>query len=802
MFRDLRHAARKLRKTPGFTLAAVFVMALGIGATTIIASSADATLLRPVSFPNEERLAVIFERKPSVGITRASVSPGNVIEWREQARTLEDVIVLRNRDLTLTGDGPPERLTSYGVSAGFFDALGVRPHLGRTFREGEDEPGNERVVVLRYGFWQERFGGDPQIIGKRVLLDNRSYEIVGVMPDKFEFPFGGGEMWTPFVIEPEMRQDHSGHYLRALALLKPDATIAQVNEELEAISRRVEQQFPDGEAGHSAFAVSLHDEYTRVARMYVPIIAASALFVLLIACSNVANLLLSRVATRQREVAVRLALGATRWRIMREMLGESLLLAIGGGVLGAILAAWGIEGVSRGVPPAMSKFIPGWSNLGLSYGVLAFTTLISLLTGLLCGLAPAWQATRTNVNESLKGGGGKGATGGRGRLRSAFVVAEVALSLVLLVGAGLLLRSFVELLRADLGVKPGGVVTMKIDLPRDEYRDEEARRNFFTQLLDRVAALPGVAKAGAVHSLPLGGGSDGNNFQILDQPPFRRGEEPRTDFRIATPDYFAAIGTELRRGRLFDARDDERAPRVVLVNEAFAARFVRGGDAVGKRMTLGGNAPMEIIGVVENVMNNDMEDLAEPSIYLPFAQYPTAALSLVVRAPGAESQVVPGVRRELAALDRTLPLSSVKTLADLIDERRSPKELMMWMLVIFGVAAMAMALVGTYAVMAYGVAQRTREFGIRIALGAQGSDVMRLVMRRGLTLAVAGIAIGVAGALAMGRAMAGLLYGVTGADPLTFVGVALLLGAAVMLACYIPARRATRVDPMIALRYE
>ncbi len=806
LWQDLRYGARMLIKQPGFTLIAVLVMALGIGATTTMFSSADATLLRPFSFPNQERLVVMFERKQAVGITRSSVSPGNVTEWREHASSLQDVIVMRNREFTLRHEGSPERHSSYGVSAAFFDALGVKPLLGRTFRAGEDEPGRERVAVLKYSFWQQRFGGEANIVGQQIRLDEQPYEIVGVMPKEFDFPYGGGEMWTPYVIEPNVRREHANHYLRVMALLKPGVTVAQANEELRALSQRIEQQFPDGEAGHEAYAVALNEEYTRGAKMYVPILIASACCVLLIACSNLANLLLARGTARHKEVAVRLALGATRWRIIRQWLTESVLLTLAGGALGMVLASWGVEGLLRGVPPAMSKFIPGWSRLGLNYEALAFATFLALLTGVLCGLVPAWQATNGNVNETLKEGGGKGAASGAARSpkRGVLVVAEIAMSLVLLIGAGLLTRSFVQLLRANLGVKAESVATMEVRLPRDKYADEPACRNFFEQLLPRVAALPGVAKVGAIHSLPMSGGTDGNSFHIVGQPAFERGKEPRTDFRIATPDYFAAIGTELRRGRLLGAQDHAQAPRVVLVNEAFAARFLPGEAALGQRMTLGDNKsqPMEIVGLVGNVMNEDMDDLAEPCLYLPFAQYPTSMLTLVIRAPGTETQIVAGVRGELAALDPLLPLGETKTLNQVIDERRSPKEMMMWTLLIFSLVALAMAVIGTYAVMAFAVAQRTHEFGVRIALGAQPADILKLVLQRGLTLVLLGIALGLAGGLALARALGGLLYGVSSTDPLTFVVVVGLLAAAALLACWIPARRATKVDPMIALRCE
>ncbi len=809
LLQDLRYGGRILWKNPGFTLLVVMLLALGIGANTTIFSNVDATLLRPFSFSNQARLVVLFEQKPSIGITQAKVSPGNVMEWRAQSQTLQEIVVMRTRQHTLTSDGPAEQYLSYGVSAAFFEALGVKPFLGRTFQPGEDEAGRAQVTVLRHAFWQTRFGGDPQIVGKQILLDDKPFNVIGVMPKDFDFPFGGGEMWTPFVFDPQMKQDHSGHYLNVLALLKPGVTVAQTNAELEQIAQRLAQKYPNDEAGHSAYAVAVNDEYTRGAKMYLPVSIGSVIFVLLIACANVANLLLVRASARHKELALRLALGATPGRLVRQLLTESVMLSLAGGALGILLANWGIEAIRRGVPTAMSKYIPGWSHLGMNYRVLGFALLISVLTGVIFGLVPALQATRTNLNETLKEGGGKGASdrgsgGGALSMRNVLVVAEIALSLVLLIGAGLFVRSFVQMLRTDLGVNAANVMTMNVALPRDKYADLQQLRNFFGQLIERSAALPGVTNVGAVHALPLGGGSDGNSFQIVGQPSFEKGKEPHTYFRIATPDYFAAIGTQLRQGRLFAASDDAQAPRVVLANEAFVARFLPGGEVLGKRITMGSDKEkaMEIIGVVTNVMNEDLDNMTEPCVYLPFAQNPVASMSLVLRAPGTHTQLGPAVRRELSALDPRLPLSEVKTMEQVIHERRSPLKLMMWMLVIFGLMALAMAAVGTYAVMAYAVAQRTHEIGVRLALGAQSADIFQLILRRGLMLGLVGIGLGLAGAFALTRALGQLLYGVTTTDTLTFTGVTLLLAAVALLACWIPAQRATKVDPMIALRCE
>ena len=806
LLQDMRYGARILLKKPGFTLVAALAIALGVGAVATMFSAADATMLRPFSFPNQERLMMLFERNPEAGITRASVSPGNVIALREQSSTLQEVVVIRNRDYTLTGDGPPERYTSYGVSAAFFDALGAQPQLGRTFRRGEDEEGNAQVVVLRHGFWQTRFGGDPKIVGKRIMLDDKPFEVIGVMPKGFEFPYGGGEMWTPFVIEPRMKQDHGNHYLRAIALLKPGVTIAQANDELGGISGRIQQQFPDLEAGHTAYVEDLNKYFTRGARTALPALIGAAIFVLLIACSNVANLLLARAATRRKEMAVRLAIGATRWRVMRQLLTESVMLALVGGALGCLIAAWGVESLFKAIPEGMAKYIPGWNRMGVSYTALVFTASVSILTGVLFGLAPAWQTAKTNLNETLKEGGDKGAPGksGRGLLRNGLVVAQLAIATVLIIGAGVFVRSFIEILRADLGIKPDGVMTMSLELPRDKYSEGEQHRNLYSQLLERVEALPGVTSAGMVDTLPMTGSYNSSRFQIAGQSPFEKGKEPHAERRIATPGYFAAIGTELRKGRLFNEQDGAQTTRVMLVNEAFAARYLKGSDAVGRRVGFGDakSGSSEIIGVVANVMNEDLDGPQEPGVYLPFAQSPSSRMTLVIRAPGAHMRIASAVRESLAALDPRLPLSEIKAMEQAVYERRSPKELMMWTLVVFSMMALMMAAVGTYAVMAYAVAQRTHEIGVRMALGALPVDILKLALRRGLSLVLLGVGFGLAGAFTLTRAIEGLLYKVTATDPLAFIGVSLLLAFVALLACYLPARRAAKVDPIFALRCE
>lgn len=801
---DIRIGARTLLKAPGFTLLATLAIGLGIGATTNISSAADATMLRPLRFPNQDRLAMIFEQSPDIGIKRASISPGNVVEWRRQSQTLADVIIIRNRRHTLTGDGSLEQYGAYGVSAGFFDAIGVRPYLGRWFQRGEDEPGRSQVVVLRYAFWQTRFGGDRQIIGKQILLDEKPFEVIGVAPRDFEFPFGLGEMWTPFTIEPAMQQDHASHYLGVMVRVKPGVTIKQADAELREISARIQRQFPEQEAGHIAYAVAINDEYTRVAKAYVPALIGSAGFVLLIACSNVANLMLARAAGRRKEMAVRLALGATRGRLMRQILTESVMLSLLGGGLGCLIAGWGIDILSKGIPDAMARYIPGWSRLGLSPMVLFIAAAISILTGILFGLAPAWQATRTNLNGSLKETGAAVGSGGRGRLRNLLAGVQLAVAVILLIGAGLFVRSFFRLLGADLGFNPAGVAMMTLALPQERYPEEQQRRDFFERLEQRARALPGVTGAGVIDTPPMSGRHTGTKFQIVGRPPFEKSKEPIIEIQQATPGYFQAAGLRLQNGRFFQTRDDAKAPRVAIVNQAFAARFLKGSEPVGERLRLWDemSQPAEIVGVMTNLLNEDFDAEAEPCVYVPFAQAPSGSMTLIVRTFADPAQTIPGLRNAVAALDPKLPLSEAKTLDQAVYERRSPKQMMMWMLVIFGGLALAMAAVGTYAVISYSVSERTHEFGVRMALGATPRNLLTLVFRRGSLVILAGLCAGLGGALALTRFLGNLLYGVTATDPITFLTIPLLLTLIAFLACWIPARRAAAVDPIIALRNE
>ena len=802
-WQDLRYGLQVLRKAPGFTAVAVITIALGIGANTTIFSTMNAVVFEPLVFQDQDRLVAVVERNLEVGIQRDPVAPANFLEWREQNQSFDRLVAINQIYYDMTDSDQPERFAGYRVSEGFFETLGATAAIGRTFSPEEQQPGNNRVVVLKHSLWQSMFGGDPSIINRTITLNREPHTVIGVMPEEFNYPFNGGEAWTPHTFLPVDRTERNAHYLRVMGRLKPGVTIEQAREDLNRIAARAAEQFPQTNSGRTAHVLSMTDDAARGARPYAPITLASVGFVLLIACTNVANLLLVRSSTRQKEIAVRMALGASRFRLVRQLMTESLLLAVAGGALGLLIAVWGIEGLATSIPESFSKFIPGWHKLGIDKTALLFTLVTTVFTALLFGLLPALQATKMNLNEALKEGG-KGSSGrsARNRTRSALVVSEVALSVILLIGAGLMIRSFVEVLRSDLGIDPNGVLTMQVSLPHEKYSTPEQRAGFYQQLLSRVEALPDVTEAGAINHLPMGGSSNARELVSAGRTEFVKGRQPPVDYRIVTPGYFDAVGTQILRGRNFTGLESADGPRVVLIDEAFARRFFPNEEAVGQQVKMYDGKPIEIIGVTKNVMSDDFDNLAEPTIYGAFTQEPNRGMSLVIRTGGEPSSLTPAVRSEVSSLDKIIPVFNVKPMAQVMDERLSPKRLSTIMFAILAVIALALAAVGIYAVMSYAVSQRTHEIGIRMALGARPRNILQLVIRYGLALTLIGMAIGLAGAFAMTRAMAQLLYGVTSTDTLTFGGISLLLALIALLACYIPARRAMRVDPMVALRHE
>jgi putative ABC transport system permease protein len=808
LLQDLSFAARMLWKNPGFTAVAVLAVALGVGANTTIFSVVNALLLRPFAYETTQRVVMVWERGVDQTNNRNAVAPANYLDWRDQTRVFEELAAYNNQHFSLNEGEQPERVPGASVTPSLFRVLAARAERGRTFSEEEGRPGADQVVLIKHSLWRERFGSDPDIVGRSVRIDNRPRTIVGVMPDEFDFPLNACEVWAPLAFDAEEAQSRGGHYLQVVGLMRPGVTVAQADAEVRAVAERARTLYPDTNGGRTAFAESLTDSFTRGPKPYIMVLLGAVGFVLLIACANVANLLLVRASSRHRELAVRTALGASRWRLIRQLLTESLLLALVGGAAGLLFSVWGIEFIAKGMPPTFTKFIPGWKHMGIDATVLLFTLGASVLTGIVFGIAPAVQATRTNLNESLKEGGQKGASGGarRNLMRSVLVVLEVAFSLMLLAGAGLMVRSFYEMMRADLGLRPDGVLTAQMSLPNAAYPEKAQRVAFYERLVARVRALPGVASAAAVSSVPMSrAGNLSSQFYVEGRPAPPPDRRPYADYTVVTPGYFETAGTRVVRGRAFDESDDERARPVCVINETLARRMFPGEDPVGRHLVVSDDEPpWEIVGVAADVKNENLEQEAEWEFYRPHRQEPWYTMALVVRAgEGATATgLAPAVRGEVKALDAGLPVYDVRTMGDVVDEAVSPKRLTMFLLAFFALGALLLAAVGLYAVMSYAVAQRRHEIGIRLALGAQGRDILRLVLTHGLVLTLIGLALGLGLGLVVTRVMASILYGVSATDPLVFGGVALVLAVAAFLACYLPARRATKVDPMVALRYE
>ncbi|MET0646009.1 MAG: ABC transporter permease, partial [Pyrinomonadaceae bacterium] len=792
LWRDLGFAARMLWKNPGFTAVAVLAVALGVGANTTIFSVVNALLLRPFAYETTPRVVMVWERGIDQTNNRNSVAPANYMDWRDQTKVFEELAAYGTQHFSLNEGEQPERVPGARVTPSLFRVLAARAERGRTFTEEEGQPGAEEVVLINHNLWRERFGADPDIVGKSVRIDNRPRTVVGVLPADFNFPLNACEVWAPLVFEPNDAQSRGNHYLQVVGLMRPGVTVEQADAEVRGVAERARQLYPDTNGGRTAFAESLTDSFTRGPKPYLMVLLGAVGFVLLIACANVANLLLVRASSRQRELAVRTALGASRWRLVRQLLTESLLLALVGGAAGLLFSVWGVEFIAKGMPPTFTKFIPGWRHMGIDTTVLVFTLGASVLTGVVFGIVPALQAARTNLNESLKEGGQKGASGGvrRNLMRSILVVFEVALSLMLLVGAGLMVRSFYEMMRADLGLKPDGVLVLQMSLPRAGYPEEAQRRSFYERLVERVGALPGVDSAAAINFVPMSReGNMSSNFHVEGEPAPPPDRRPHANYNVITPGYFETAGTRLLGGRVFTDADDERAPKVCIVNDSLARRFFPRGDAVGRRLVISDEeGPWEIVGVAADVKNEDMDTEAELAFYRPLRQDPWYTMALVVRAvEGASAAgLAPSVRGEVKALDAGLPIYDVRPLRDVVDEAVSPKRLTMFLMAFFAVGALLLAAVGLYAVMSYVVAQRRHEIGIRLALGAQGGDILRLVLSQGLVLTFVGLALGLAGALMLTRVMASILYGVSATDPLVFGGVALVLACAALLACFIP----------------
>jgi putative ABC transport system permease protein len=809
ILQDLRFGIRTLRKDLGFAAVAVLALALGIGANSAIFSVVNAILLRPLGYENPDQLVLINHNYPKLDL-KASVSAPGYVHYRDNAHSFSEVAALSGWSVNLTGGGEPERLQGSAVTTNFFATLGAEAAKGRVFLAEEGEPGRNRSVVLSDAFWQRRFGGDPDIIGKTITLNGEGYTVVGVMPPGFQFGRELGQivdLWSPIAFTPEQldMDNLTYEYLVVLARLKPDVSFEQAQAELDTIAANLLRQYmPELDAGTWNLALQrLNELVVGDIRPALLVLLGAVGFVLLIACANVANLLLARAAARDREFAVRMALGAGRSRVVRQLLTESVLLALIGGGLGLILGVWGV----RALVAVNQDKIPRAHEIGLDLTVLGFTLGVSALTGIIFGLVPALQAFKGNPNDALKEGG-RGSSAGKARRRalSSLVVVEMALAVVLLVGAGLLIRSFLRLQQVDPGFQPRDVVAMQLSLPDYKYGEPERRDAFYQQLLEQVRAVPGVKAAGAVSVLPLSGQNQSGSFRIEGREVPQGQMSPHGDRWVATSDYFRAMSVPLVRGRYFTDRDTEDAPGVAIVDESMARKYWPGEDPIGKRITFEGGPEnprwREIVGIVGHVRHRGLEGESRVQYYVPYRQRPVSNMFLVAQATGDPTQIAGAVRGAIRALDADLPVYRVTTMERLVADSLAQRRFAMLLLGVFAALALVLAAVGLFGVIAYVVTRRTHEIGVRLALGAQRADVLRLVLGHGMGMALVGVGIGLVAAFALARLISGLLYGVSATDPLTFVGVGLLLVGVAFLASYIPARRATRVDPMIALRYE
>lgn len=798
---DVRYGLRSLLKKPGFTITAVIALALGIGANTAIFSVINGVLLRSLAYANPERIVMLWEKGLGGRTLKNVVSPANFLDWQKQSASFEHMAAIWDLRSNLTGgNGDPEEIKVQLVSQPFFAALGVQPSIGRAFVPEEDKPGNSLVVILSNELWQTRFGGDPQIIGKQATFNARQRTIVGVMPPGFHFLDNQVKAWMPIALDPATNyRETSGRFLRAIGRLKPGATIQQAQAELTGIAKQLEKAYPTKNFGWDVNVIPIHEEVVGEIRPILMVLVAAVAFVLLIACANVANLLLSRAAARQKELALRAALGASRLRLIRQMLTESVLLALMGGLLGVALAYWGVQ-LLIGFGP---DNIPRLSEITIDPRVLGFTFAVSLLTGVLFGLIPAIQASRPDLNDALKEGS-RGSTGGRsGTFRNLFVIAEVSLALVLLIGAGLMIRSFARLQSVETGFNPESVLTMRAQLPGKKYAEEHQIVDFFKQAQTRIAALPGVQAVGAISYLPLTGLASRDSFKIPGQPPPAPGQEPAVEVRVVTPTYFQAMGIPLLKGRLLNERDVKES-RVLLINETLAKRYFPNIDPVGKQLEVSwdGSGPDEIVGIVGDIHEGALEKEPEPAIYWAHPREPYAGMALVVRTAGDAARFQTAIQKEIRAIDPEQPIADVRTMKEVISRSIARPRFNTLLLTIFAGVALVLASVGLYGVMNYSATQRIHEVGIRMALGATRSDIMRLVVGNGMLLTFIGIGLGVAVSLGLTRVMASLLFGITATDLPTFLGVSGVLVGVALIANYIPARKATRVDPVIALRYE
>jgi putative ABC transport system permease protein len=800
---DLRYGLRMLVKSPVFTSVAVLALALGIGANSAIFSVVNAVLLRPLPFKNPDELVMVWDNAAQQGFPKDTPSPANFLDWRQQNNVFTGMSATVPRSFNLTGVGEPERLDGRRVSANLFDLLGVRPLLGRTFAPDEDKPGT-KVVLMSEGLWRRRFGSDPEIIGRAVTLSGESYSVIGVLPKEVELPARDNwhdQLWVPIAFPSEEAASRGSHYLDVIARLKPGISVKQAQAEMDTIATALAQQYPQFNQGRGAVVTPLHEQVVGDIRPALLVLLGAVAFVLLIACANVANLLLARAAVREKEIALRLALGASRSRITRQFLTESVLLSAIGGGTGLLFSLAALTVLRRFIPPDISRI----QAIAIDAKVLMFTLAVSLLTAFIFGIAPALHAVHSNLNETLKDSGRDSAAGARGnRLRNVLVISEVAVSFLLLIGAGLLINSFMHLRNLNPGFKTDHILTMKVELSEVKYPDKEHRAAFFDELRRRVQNLPGVETVAIGNNLPFTYNGDSVLIAVEGIPDPQPNQWPDVVVRVISPKYFQTMGIPLVMGRDFTQHDNASGRKVVIVTEKTARHYWPGQNPIGKRLKPGTTASKqpwwEVIGVVKDVRQNDF--VAEPKMqmYMPHAQVQSfAANALVVRSKVEPLSLAASVRNQVWEIDPDQPVSEIRTMQEIVAGAVARQRFSMVLLGVFAGLALVLAAVGIYGVMSYSVAQRTREIGIRMALGAQRTDVLKITVTQGLKLVGFGLLIGLAVALVLTRVMASLLFRISATDPITFVAISLVLLAVAILASYVPALRATKVDPIIAL---
>jgi predicted permease len=807
-WQDLRYGLRTMRSNPTFTLIAVIALTLGIGANTAIFSVVNAVLLRPLPYQNQQRIVAIQELGKDG--KRVQVTPANFLDWRAQSNSYEHMAAIFERTANLAGENEAERINLAMTSANFFEVFSLQAERGRLFIAEDEQAGHAPIVVLSHGLWQSRYGGDADIVGRSITLDGRIYTVAGVAPAGFQYPNQTQAWIPPFKLVPTLSETQDIErargfgFLSAVALLKPEVGLGQAKAEMETITARLRQQYPETNNNRFNAVVSLHTHLVGETSEVLWLLLGAVGFVLLIACANVANLMLARATARQKEMAIRTALGASRWRVIRQLLTESLMLGLSGGVCGILLSWWGVDLLTRLLP----KDFPRVQDIHLDFTVLGFTFVVSLLTGLIFGFAPAWQISKIDVQEALKESG-RGAAGGlrRNRLRSLLVVAEVALSLVLLVGAGLLFRSFLQLQSVKAGFTPQQVLTMRLSPSGVNYQQDAQYSAYYNQVIQHIETLPGVEAVGVINTLPLSKGPT-TGLRFEGRPLLPRDQWPGVNYRSVSPNYYRALNIPIVAGRTFDERDTPSSPWVVMINQATADRDFAGENPVGKRINFGGIGPdnqpvwFEIVGVAANVRSLELNTEAQPEIYTATSQDPFSGMSFVIRTTVEPGSLTAAVRQAVQEVDRSQPMSDVRTMETIVSDSITQPRFNLVLLGIFGGLALILSAAGIYGVISYSATQRTQEIGIRMALGAQAKDVLKMVVKQGMVLISAGIALGIVASIFLTRLLAALLFGISPTDAMTFGAVALLLAGVALLACFVPALRAAKTDPMVALRYE